>query len=807
MTVDIRAKVVCDLGEVISGGWSDDHVQGTGLIRTRGELVIKGVHRFSLGQQVQLAYVQNGTASRFPRSLRVLSAFADPFRRQTTIQLGCLLTLKENLKPSLVEDETVKSWNDPANSNVVCTAFIEGTIGVSAHYVASQCLEHLGIVAESIPLTNWYAVEEFDLTPGYVAVLSDLLVSESYVGYLDAGETLRIADLSTFNSTMVYIDETQIIDVSSINSGEIPGDSVTAQYNYKRFKQPEALDEDEQKKRDWERDETVGPPNTYVVNYAGGVYTVSHSPSTVVETTYDVLDRAIKRVETTTTHTADINPSYIKWYLENPGSFFNVGTVSRVTVSDFIYEYTAEQLRLPDEPPPPGTCSQYFGVARPIYDPDRDNQIINEIHVTTVSEMEIAGTLNLAYSGQYQTPAGGSSEYEYHPGSLASTVSEVVTVAYEKDTESGITKTITQRFQARAFAPSGNQVGAAEAETAAELTGNIAAVVGNATVLLNMGAQIATRTDRLYGVQRRPSQEERNNEALLKTAVEDVSEFSFVYGTESSENVVVYSVPYVSDDRITYLGELGGQSIFDVEPSDAPTVAARYAIAQHTLAFGHRNGFSLQLAAPNMPTYALDRLTVTAAGFACAFIANGISWSFDSNGVVCNVDAVCIGGVGETEIGGSLWFPVQPGLTLLGPAPAVYQNEYPEPANSMPIDEETFNPVVLPLTFWDDLPTNTPAIPKQEITVPAVVPMWKQIATYTFKARTTINVVRTYPQIPIQQPVLLRTKTAISVFNLNVREITFAVKTASNVEATAPAIRDHPIEMFAVLGFSTTIFK
>jgi hypothetical protein len=802
MTVDIRASVICDLGEVISGGWSDDHVQGTGLIRTRGELVLKGIHRPTLGQHVQLAYVQNGYASRFPRSLRVLSAFADPFRRQTTIQLGCKLTLLENLKPKQVEDQTAKTWDDPENDYVLCNTFAEGTVSISAAYVASECIAKLNLTSDPIPLTNWYTVEEFDLTPGYVAVLSDLLVSESYVGYLDAAETLKIVTLSDFTGTLTAIDQDRIIDVSPINSGDIPGDTVYVQFNYNRYKEPEPLDEESQLKRDWERDETIGPPEVRTINYTGGVYSRTVLPRTVVETQYDSFDRVIARTETTTTHVAVTNPNYLKWYLENPGSeLLDVDDVS-IKQTTFNYLYPASVLVNPPSPPGPGECAILY-TTQQIYNEERDSQIISQTEITYVSEMAIAGALNLEYSGTVTTPAGGSTEFEYQPSLDVDVVAELVVTSYEADVASGITKTVTNRQQCQAFTPAGNQVGASEGVDAAVL-GNIAPVVNNGKNLVNLGSVVTTRVDRLYGLQRRPSRSQRNNDALRKSLVESSNELVFVSGNESSENIIVYSVPYVSDDRIKPRTPAG--TGFDVIPSDAPVKAALYARVQNTLAFGHRNGFSLQLAAPDVPAYPLDRLTINASGNSAAFVCNGTSWSFDSNGIVCNTDALLVGGVGETAGGGAIWFSVQPGITLLGPAPEVFENEYPEPANSTPVDE-TFNPVNPPPNFWTTLPTNTPAVPKKQTTVPVLVPVWREEISYVFATRSTIEVTRTFAQIPTEQPVTLVTRTAITVFDLSARLVPLVVKTTAQVAETAPAIRADAISMFALLSFGSSINK
>lgn len=89
MPIDVRAKVFCNLGPLISGNISDEPLTvGQGLIRCRGQIVLKGLFTPSVGSVVTLGYEQNGTVARIPRVLRVLGSFADPFRNTTTVSIG-----------------------------------------------------------------------------------------------------------------------------------------------------------------------------------------------------------------------------------------------------------------------------------------------------------------------------------------------------------------------------------------------------------------------------------------------------------------------------------------------------------------------------------------------------------------------------------------------------------------------------------------------------------------------------------------------------------------------------------------------
>jgi hypothetical protein len=839
MTVDIRAKVICRIGgaavEVISGGWSDDHAQGTGLIRTRGELTVKGLIRTGLGEKVDLAYVQSNYASRFPRSLRVLSAFVDPFRRQTTLQLGCLITLRENRRGQTPPENKAFTWNDPQNAALACAEYAKTSapIPISAAYIAGLCALRLGLTSDPFPLTNTFTQEEFDLSSGYASVLSDLLVSENYVAYLDAGERLKVVNLNAFTGTTTVIDQSRIIDVSSINSGDIPGESVSITYSYSRYKQKEEDQPDEtpeeQSKRNWERDEVIGPAETITIDgrklrparfpaqgfvEVGSVSTVSVLPKTTTVTQYDSLDRVIKRTETTNTFIVSTNPEYVRQTSGIQGDTLGTESDLSIRITNFEYARAAGQIVVvPESPPSAGNCSLVLENPQ-AFDEEKDNVVLSETSTLYVTEMAVAGALDIDYVGP--TLFGETAPvWRYTPdNTMADIPAEITTITYEQDDKSGVTKTTTVRQQIRAFTQQGNQVAAGENEDvnlnfAESSTGNtyIESLVERAKQLINVGTTVQMRTDRFYGMQRRPSQTELKNLVSRKPSpgsdgtqslpLENTSKITFISGSEDAESSTVYRVPYVSDDRIIPLGNGKYVSI----PSDAETKARAYGRAQHRLAFGHRNGVSVQLAAPDVPTYPLDKLQLIASGTAALYVSNGTSWSFDSNGIVCNTDALFIGGVGTTELGGSLWFPVQPGITLLGPAPQIYVNEYFEPANSLAVDDQ-FDPLNVPPTFWDeDLPTDTPAVPQQETDITNLVPAWKEELFYDFTSRSTLSVSSRFLPPPSIQEVSLTVRTSINVLNLDVRYVTLATRCVVSVFATVPAIREAPVECLCAVTF------
>ena len=287
MPVDVRAKVFCNLGPVISGNISDEALTaGQGLIRCRGQLILKGLYSPAVGSPVTLGYESSGYVSRIPRTLRVLGSFADPFRGQTTVSVGDRLVLLAEMKghvalleesaPEVAELNEVfnftengvtvpRKWNGACWEQVtqaeadrdeliknhpLTEGFMFDTVAVSqkvtaaeeyakspldnfltvkpslsASFIASKCLSALGI-GGSPSLFNKYNVGEFDLSEGYVSVLEKLLAAESKVGYLNEAEALVVKSILGPAGSGASISEDDIIDLGPLNIGTPPADEL-----------------------------------------------------------------------------------------------------------------------------------------------------------------------------------------------------------------------------------------------------------------------------------------------------------------------------------------------------------------------------------------------------------------------------------------------------------------------------------------------------------------------------------------------------------------------------------------------------
>lgn len=660
--IDIRAQVICSLGRLISGNLADTYAQQSGLITTRGTVELDGLLRPAVGTRVEFAYAKNGYIARLPRTLRVLSAFADPYRRQTTVEVGCLLTFLENRKPP------VPNPNSKEENDVPCEVYDRATLPISAKYVVEQILSTLGISSAVVPLTNVFSIEEFDLSAGFIQVLSDLLVSEGYIGYLDEAEVLQFRDLSVEVQSGPVIDSNTIIDLGPIGVGELPGDAVIVNYSSRRLKPPEELGLDEQARRNWDYEEVFGSDKQVTASYidtqgATVVVSGSYIPYNFSATTYDIWERAVERISYEQSSVAEVNNrwaadryqvynediarpagkmTYSSWTYKIPPSkpnysaslnlrslFWNGGAVA-VKSALANYGDTNSAADCIEEPP------------------DGYEDVVQEKTINYISEAELAGTLNF---DTYIYDAGFGIRNVPGFDTAYTMLDSETTVTYEKDTASGISKTKTEVFLVYGKTTTGQQDLAATVNNPpatnsfSAFTNWITSLVAQSGRPMNQGVDVRIRTEREFGLQRRPSQQDRNNTANAKPEVtEQKAEVTWVTGGTESTNYIEFNLPYAPDDKISWT-ELGG---YTSTPSDAGTKALNYGRIQNRLLLGNRSGVSLQLAPEVMPPRPFDPIYLDAEGLVGQYRVNACTWSFDSNGIVASGDFLFWGAVGTS---------------------------------------------------------------------------------------------------------------------------------------------------------------
>jgi hypothetical protein len=673
MAIDIRANVSCSLGTLISGSFADDYLQANGLIKTRGEVVLDGTQTPTVGTQVTFTYAKGGTTYTLPRVLRVLSSFADPFRRTTTVQLGCKLTYLENRKPP-VEDPNAKD----EHSDVPCSVFLKATLPISAEYVFQQCLDALELTSDTIPLTSKFSVEEFDLTPGYLQVMSDLLQSEGFVGYLDSTETLQFLDLTQDSDTGPVITPADVVDLGPIGVGDLPGESVVVRFNSLRLLPPDELYGDDFLKRSWEVEEVFGAPSEVTASYGNAEGTTITSsdifyPYTFTATRYDKWDRKIESITLTLSSSAEVNN---RWASDAAavGAGWNVAT-ARVTHEEIKYEIEGTATNDVDLQQIQGLGSSVQILKSQLAaaaeedtvlanlcqetPPDGSETVLQQITTNYFSELELAGSLNI---DSYRNEANLVSF-----STVALEIDSRVIVEYETDESSGISKTVTKRYVSRSQTVSGQQDLATKAQDLDidNLSASIEGLLAQAKPLVYAGADTSLHTQREYGLQKRPSEADRNNTANTKPVItEQKAEIAWVVGSTTSTAVTEFTVPYAPDDEITWDESSGA---FSSTPSDAKEKALRYGRIQNKLLLGNRSGVSLQLAPEQLPKRPFDPLYLQASGITGSYRVNGTSWAFDASGIVASTDALLWGAVSATSGTdlASSWVPLAPGTSSL----------------------------------------------------------------------------------------------------------------------------------------------
>ena len=796
MSVDIRARVFSNRGEVISGGFSDDHVQGTGLVRCKGEVVLKGLVPLSTGSVIDLGYEKGGRVIRFPRYFYVLSSFADPFRRITTVSIGCGLTLNESFREAVKTDNLA----DPINTGKACEFYAKSPPYITFSHIASVCASKLGVSSSGVG-TGYIASEKYDFSAGYFNILSDLLYSNSTFGYMTAGGGYSTSS-ATGGSGGAVLDEDDIIDVSPITSGDIPPNSVIVDYSYNRFKQPPDEPKEEtpakkeaNKKRNWEKDITQGELQYAYVYYnkSNSVYEHRFYPLSVTETKYDALDRVLERKSKTVTAGVVVNSAYCSEVLTKTGQtndrFFEV---EEITTTKFVYRYAAENLIV--LPTTLNPCRSYnFDInisTHAYYDPEIHDQAIAEITIKEESDLSIAGALNLP---KYFYDGGN-----LHPGTAVSP-SEITTVVYETDVEQGISKTITERYLAYAFTQPGQQ-GLAKMVKKAKTVQSTNNILLAGRSLVNQGASVQTHVSRNFGVQKRPSVMDRLLDEYKKAPRKEKAEIEFLenvsqFDGEATGRVITYSMPFASDDYVDIdkykmqqqfnsTGE--NTDIFFLKTaSNAPEAARSFGSTQRRLAYGHRNGFSIQTVPEKLPPYPGMGVTLRLGGIAAYYMTNAHSWSFDSNGIVASCDLIYLGGIGATSAEyrvPAAWAPVQDGITQLPLAPAVTTTT-PIPPNSLPTPVG-FTPAN-PGAIFDTLPINTPQVPEKSIPPSVILPPYREAISHRLEVLIGLTVTRTLISLPEpDRPALVLTKlgAAVERFVYEVRTLSGGVKPGLTIE-------------------------
>lgn len=648
--VDLRHWSWCSLGPLApveaAVTLADDHIQGRGVCLTKGTIVLQGIHRPNMGDPVSLAYGNNTYLARVPRRLRVLSSFADPLARTTTVSVGCLLALFENRRPP-VQNPTEAEENTSVPDVVRRVA----ATPMSAAWVIGRILTALGVTAAgSVPFNFYRVVDEWDLSAGYVEELGRICDSARYFCRINEAEQLEfISKDESDNGAAPLVTAAEILSLQPVNVGELPGDAVYAKFTSLKLVPPDPnLSESERAMRNWEREEVIGGFVQAIHSYtdASGQLVkqfVRYNEWSLSEASYDSKDRVTRREETANT---------INGIRKTITTFTYGGGDQRVETEDRVSSETVEDYS------PGGDIAAACGANAPI------------------NFFRLQGTVN---------------------------TSRRVT-SYNKDPISGITKTNTQQAVLYINTPFGSD----SISRLREEGESVNTLIFFASKLVPYGSSTRIRTEREFGLQKRPSQQERNRLASEKVpTVEQATSMTWAVGSPTSETAVELSPPYVSDDRIV---ASGSPVVYTVVAANAQEQALAYARTENYLRLGNRNGAGLQLSPLDCPARPFAPFFIRLNGCTARYRTNGTTWTIGTGGVAVTTDALFRGAVDGTLA--DAWFPLPPGVTTLPAAGAVTTNANPRPANYMAVPGG-FNPQSPDLVaLFAALPTAVAAIPR-----------------------------------------------------------------------------------------------
>jgi hypothetical protein len=754
MAIDIRATVTCSLGTLISGSISDDYIQGSGLVKTRGSVEISALITPAVGTSVTFSYTKNGVARSIPRRLRVLSSFADPFRRTTKVELGCKLTYLSDLKEPLKWD----AFDDPQNSGMTPAEDRIITIPIYASSVMTQCLFKLGLASSGPSLTNKFSIAEFDFSSGYVQVLSDLLVSECYFGYLNANEILQIRSLNVGGGTGPVFTSSDIVDIGPIGVGQLPGEAVTVSYSTLKLTGEEACENDEEEKTqelNWEYQETIGVQTRITVQYTKPTnnppdqkfyQTWTYIPRTVTETTYDDWDRVLKRITTQFYIGAAINTQY----------YVDTWQATAVQTVPYIGGFEASEQQTVE--------TETFQYVLPVdgeRPEDNYDQVLTRKIIKEEPKMAIAGSIAASFLNDDGTLVN------YMP-LVGNTITEEIVETYEtlQGISNGVYTPITKTTVSKKLAYGYTQFGQQETARQLENGASTSEAIFNSMNLIPIGTEVYINSGRGVGLQERPSSAERTNAAYAKDGdpnngfrTESNGELELAMGSATAQRRIELSMPYAPDDTFTQISS--NPVCYQGTPSDAPQKAAAFGRVQNRLLLGNRNGMNIQLSPERLPSDPFASLYVQASGLTGLYRANGTSWVFDSNGIVASTDALFWGAAGGT---GTFWFPVAPGITTLPTTPAIVDGQMNATTVVLPYNETAVYDsrirLVTTVTKFDYSLTLLTVVPPTVIKTPANV---VKVTPIYMPAPAGTAIAAALPRIESTAPVRVITTPAVTI--------------------------------------------
>ena len=783
MAIDLRSGINCSLGPLISGSISDSYIQGSGLVFVSGSCVINGVITPSVGTTVDFSYTKNGLTRTIPRKLRVLSSFADPYRRTTSVSLGCKLTYLEDLRDPI----DWSAMDDPENSQRSEDEIV--TVPIHASSVANKCLNELGITASSNPLTNQFSIARFDFSGGYVSILSELLVSESYCGYLDQDEILQIFSLNQEGGTGPVINSEDLVDLGPINVGDLPGEAVIVSYSSLKLKQKEGEEPVEGGEfPGWERTQTFNRSTAYIS------YTTTNPNGEEVQ-----LVEQYQAFQDSTT-TIDYKNKSV---LEPTGEWQNKRVVDEKITYDVVSsiseigniatQYRSAGITWGNIPLTKRTIESYE------YDSNGNESFRQKVEIG--SQEFLIGGFGIPWVLEAEN---GQSQGAYSPGRYEEIVLGKEVTRSETIISSGRSSSVTTTEYYVPWSltiPGQHAISEAREtfSTAQDVVNFIDKMINLSTLVLD---RVVTNLSPRGPTQSAPEREDIINAGNIDPnygyGVSRLTMSELAIGSAEAQRRIEFSMPYAPDDIFTKSG-----NNYYASPSDAQQKARTYGIVQNSLLLGNRSGVNIQTAPERIPHGPFSPIVLNANGLSALYRINGLTWTMDSEGIVVSSDLIFWGAVGGT---GDFWFPVAPGVTVLPETPPIEDTTPSLILGSVPTVQPSpqtilntafpgaslNNAVVDSLTndFWKfngSIWQNIGPVPGPTITVQNVIPAWNETLRIESPIYTKISI-QSFPyalSLSTSIAIAIKTKiTAIRENRLNVQSgnIEVAAQPATFVE-------------------------
>ena len=311
---------------------------------------------------------------------------------------------------------------------------------------------------------------------------------------------------------------------------------------------------------------------------------------------------------------------------------------------------------------------------------------------------------------------------------------EEVYTQYSNDAESGASRTLVTRYTARYKLTEGQQYLAELRNTYDTFSTQLAvnnrylSILNYATQLIFNNAETTLRGDRSYGAQIAPMGDKLFpgvNEGTTGGTGSLTPKRPLSQGAPGSTEPEP-KAPVVLDEN--------GQAIKDYEAwqlANRQTAYRWYVRTFNALANGSRYGMALELAPFGVPLNQLQTFALNIDGVVAVYRNNGLSFAFDSNGIILSNDALLVGGAGFDDSvadPGEQYFPTAPNYSGLQPISGGSPVPEYEPPYSAPLPED-FDPETDLGTVTDSAGSNTSGGTEQVIDVDGVIPIEPLITT------------------------------------------------------------------------------